>query len=173
LNDPPESEIINDQRVYTIESDTISAVIAKIKQLLHVSGAELSLVLVTDEKIRELNSTYRSVDEPTDVLSFPQHEDGIAGISRLLGLHQSAAAHHQPVLLGDVVISTETVRRRELTDHVEANQEFLLLLVHGILHLLGYNHELSDDEQRMNALQSDVLGQLSFDGAPPRLLTGC
>jgi probable rRNA maturation factor len=91
------------------------------------SEAELSILITDDEEIRSLNRDYRSVDSPTDVLSFSQVEgEGPAIASELLG---------------DVVISWETARSqaRELGHTVL--EEMKRLLVHGVLHLLGYDHE--------------------------------
>ena len=95
--------------------------------------SELSLVLVDNREIQDLNHRYRNKNEPTDVLSFPPGDGLPDGIC----------------LLGDVVISIEqaekqaTKRRKTLEDEVES------LLIHGILHLLGYDHERSQAEARI------------------------
>jgi rRNA maturation RNase YbeY len=81
---------------------------------------ELSIYLCTDDQIRLLNKHYRSTDESTDVLSFPQQ---------------------QLRLLGDVVISIETAKR-QATGHLR--DELRILLLHGILHLLGFDHEIDE-----------------------------
>ncbi|MCK5237297.1 MAG: rRNA maturation RNase YbeY, partial [Deltaproteobacteria bacterium] len=80
---------------------------------------ELSVLLTTDEHIHELNSKYRGKDKPTDVLSFPMDDE---------------------VLLGDVVISIERTVQQSKRFGVTPKEEFVRLLVHGILHLLGYDH---------------------------------
>ncbi len=93
-----------------------------------VSRAELSLALVDDSRIRELNRRYRNQDKPTDVLSFPLQDP------------------LWPDLLGDVVISVDTARRQAERRKVSVAEEIQTLLVHGILHLLGYDHEVSRAE---------------------------
>ncbi|CAI5520765.1 unnamed protein product [Closterium sp. Naga37s-1] len=91
-----------------------------------VAAAEMSVLLCTDAYIRELNSEWRGVDAPTDVLSFPQ--DQPPGLSPLL-------------LLGDVIISVETAQRQANERGHSLLDELRILMVHGMLHLLGYDHE--------------------------------
>ena len=103
--------------------------------LLRRRDAELSLVLVSDAVMRQLNRDWRGVDRPTDVLAFAQAEgpDGAP-----------------PGLLGDVVISIDTARRQAAGSAAPLGAELDRLLVHGVLHLLGYDHERSPAEaQRM------------------------
>ena len=95
---------------------------------LEQKAAELSLAFVTDQTIQELNSQYRNKDKPTDVLSFPLADD------------------LYPWLLGDVVISIETAQRQARRRRHSLREEVLTLLIHGILHLLGYDHEISRSE---------------------------
>ena len=105
-------------------------------------GAELSVALVDDAAMRRLNSDWRGKDRPTNVLSFPAGDAGAPG---------------RPVLLGDVVLALETTRReaadlrRPLDDHVSH------LVVHGVLHLLGYDHEAPAGAMAMEALETEIL----------------
>ena len=105
---------------------------ARILKILGRDAAELSLVLTGNSEIRELNRRYRHKNEPTDVLSFP------------LGDHLPGGH----ALLGDVIISVERAKSqaRERGKTMEAELE--TLLIHGILHLLGYDHEVSPKEAR-------------------------
>jgi rRNA maturation RNase YbeY len=108
--------------------------------------AELSVVLVDDRRMRRLNREYRGRDRPTDVLSFAQQE-GPAG----------APAG----LLGDVVISVPATRRQARERGVRLADEGDRLLVHGLLHLLGYDHEGSVAEaRRMQRRERALLGLL-------------
>ncbi|HKA53396.1 MAG TPA: rRNA maturation RNase YbeY [Candidatus Binatia bacterium] len=101
--------------------------------------AELSLALVTDPEIHALNHRYRGKDKPTDVLSFP------------------LADALQPSLLGDVVISIETAARQARRRGHSLREELQTLLIHGILHLLGYDHEVSRSEAaRMRRKEREV-----------------
>lgn len=106
--------------------------------------AELSLALVTDLEIHILNRRYRQKDKPTDVLSFP------------------LADELQPFLLGDVVISVETAARQAQRRHHSLREELQILLVHGILHLLGYDHEASPSEAvRMQRKEREIRALLT------------
>ncbi len=84
--------------------------------------------------IADLNQTYRQVDGPTNVLSFPMHEGEFADIT--------------PDLLGDVVISAEYAKDEALKANITLDERMSQLLVHGILHLVGFDHEI-DDEQAL------------------------
>lgn len=109
---------------------------------MRLPKAELSVLLCDDETIHALNRDYRHKDSPTDVLAFAMRE-GEGG-----GLH--------PELLGDVVISMDTARRQAITGGKTIVSEVTILLAHGLLHLLGYDHQTDDEERRMNAMV-DVL----------------
>ncbi len=108
--------------------------------------AELSLVLTDDREIRDLNRRWRGKDAPTNVLSFA------ASLAR--------PAPEAPLVLGDVVLAFETVRReaaaqgKPLADHVRH------LIVHGVLHLLGHDHEKARDAARMERLECEILARL-------------
>ena len=108
-------------------------------------NAELSILLTDDRTIQALNRDYRGVDAPTDVLAFSQAE----------GEDFGAAEDECP--LGDVVISVETAERQAAERGHGLEEEIELLLAHGVLHLLGYDHERPEDENRMFARQSELL----------------
>jgi rRNA maturation RNase YbeY len=105
----------------------------RLLRALRLPDAELSLLLVSDAVMRELNRDWRGKDRPTDVLSFAQAE-GPGG----------APAG----LLGDVVISLDTARRQAAERAETLASELDRLLIHGVLHLLGYDHERSPVEAR-------------------------
>ncbi|MFQ5847204.1 MAG: rRNA maturation RNase YbeY [Candidatus Methylomirabilales bacterium] len=104
--------------------------------------SEVSVLLVGDRAIRRLNRTYLSRDHPTDVLAFPQ---------------QQGFPSPHPHLLGDVVISVETALRQAKAHGHSLAQEITLLLIHGILHLLGYNDRTPAARRRMWAEQARLL----------------
>ena len=104
---------------------------------LDKSEAELSILITDDEEIHALNREYRYVDSPTDVLSFSQIEGG----GPVIG----------PSLLGDVVISWETAQRQAKALGHTVPEEMKRLLVHGVLHLLGFDHE--EGEERAAAMR--------------------
>ncbi|HME92409.1 MAG TPA: rRNA maturation RNase YbeY [Myxococcaceae bacterium] len=112
---------------------------------LGVRGAELSICLVGDAAIRRLNRTWRRIDRPTDVLSFP------AG--------QMPGAAQGPKLLGDVVISVDTARRRAGMSRRALDAELARYLAHGLLHLLGYDHHTRAQAASMAKLEESLLGE--------------
>jgi rRNA maturation RNase YbeY len=113
-------------------------------KILELEHCELSLMLVSDSGIRRLNREFRSKNRATDVLSFPQIE-----LSNDLSLNASSAvAAPPPLTLGDIVISIDTARRQARELGQRANARIRTLLIHGTLHLLGYDHESSAAEAR-------------------------
>jgi probable rRNA maturation factor len=104
---------------------------------------ELSLYLTDDSTVHNLNREYRGVDKTTDVLSFSQREG--ENFDQLDGL------------LGDVVISIEQARRQSVDYGHSMAREVGFLTVHGVLHLLGWDHEEPDDEHRMMAKTEEIL----------------
>jgi rRNA maturation RNase YbeY len=111
-------------------------------------NAELSVLFVGDRAMRTLNRRYRGKDKTTDVLSF--------------SLREGAFSQVQPEILGDIVIAVPTAARQAAEAGHTLGREIDVLLVHGLLHLLGYNHELSDDEERrMKRRELQLLKRMS------------
>ena len=102
---------------------------------------ELSLVLADDATVRRLNHEYRGKDSATNVLSFPP-------------------AFDDETLLGDVVLAEETVRRETVEQGKARADHVTHLVVHGCLHLLGYDHEDDEEARRMEALEVEILATL-------------
>jgi len=103
-----------------------------------LSGGEVGLIVVSDPYIKKLNKKYRNKDAPTDVLSFsflePEHEDN---------------AKEEEFAIGDIIISLDRAREQALERGHSLEQEIVLLTVHGLLHLLGYDHEGKEDRELM------------------------
>lgn len=117
--------------------------------------AEVSIALVSDVYIRELNSHYRHKDCPTDVLSFAMQED--------IGEEPPMAeAGEEGVILGDVVISLETAERQATEFGHSFRREVAFLTAHGVLHLLGYDHETDADREVMRSREEGVLKLLNL-----------
>lgn len=120
--------------------------------------AEVGVVLADDEYIRQLNRQYRNKDMPTDVLSF--------------AMNDHCATEHEPditeapedieILLGDIVISLETTARQALEFGHSLERELAYLTVHGMLHLLGYDHEEEEDRAEMRQEEEYVLSLLGI-----------
>lgn len=109
-------------------------------------NTEVSVLLTADTQIAQLNKEYRQVEGPTDVLSFSQLEGD-----------DNFTQEEDDGLLGDVVISVETAKRQAESQGHSLDEEIDVLLVHGILHLLGYDHAEPDEEKKMFARQTEIL----------------
>jgi probable rRNA maturation factor len=110
---------------------------------------ELSLVLTGDAEQRRLNRRYRGRDEPTNVLSFPSGE-------------AAGPARGAPLLLGDVVLACETLAREAAEQRTPFADHLRHLVVHGVLHLLGYDHVEEGEARRMEALETAILRRLGI-----------
>jgi probable rRNA maturation factor len=107
----------------------------KTEQILNALGCnahEISIVILDDKEITHLNESYRGICKPTNVLAFPMQEGEFSDIT--------------PGLLGDVVISLETAEKEAITANISLEERISQLLIHGILHLLGFDHEEGDRE---------------------------
>lgn len=118
-------------------------------------ACELSIAFVNDEEIHRLNREYRKIDRPTDVLSFALLEAQSPSPA-------ASADAGAPTILGDVIISTETARRQADERGHSFERELSILLLHGILHLFGYDHETDEEAQRMEALEQQLLNEIRF-----------
>ncbi|SMC17856.1 probable rRNA maturation factor [Desulfacinum hydrothermale DSM 13146] len=121
----------------------------RILNALGCNEAELSLAVLDDEAIRKLNAQYRGVDEPTDVLSFPMGQGEFADIA--------------PQMLGDVVLSVETADAMAAAHRISLEAVLDLLLIHGVLHLVGYDHADPQEARRMDRKTLDLLTLLGHD----------
>jgi probable rRNA maturation factor len=115
--------------------------------ILGLNKVELSILLCGDDFIHQLNRDYRGKDSPTDVLSFSQREGG---------------SPDDPVL-GDVIISIERAQKQASERHHDLGDELSLLLVHGILHLLGYDHEEDEEAEEMESKEKEILCLLKVE----------
>jgi probable rRNA maturation factor len=108
---------------------------------------DVSLVFCKDAEMQRLNKAYRGRDEPTDVLSFPLGDE-------------YTLEHETRRTAGDIVISTDTLRENSAFFKVNELDELRRLLVHGLLHLAGNDHETNDPSEPMLVLQEEILGKL-------------
>ena len=117
--------------------------------------AEISVSFVDNAKIHELNREYREKDRPTDVLSFPMWEKE--------DLADGTALDGHAVTLGDIIISAEKAREQAAEYGHSILREITFLAVHSTLHLLGYDHEVSEEDERyMNKKQEEVLVKIGL-----------
>jgi probable rRNA maturation factor len=110
------------------------------------AGAEISLLLCDDAFIRDLNQKWRGIDKPTNVLSFPASDTAVLG-----------------PLLGDIVIAHGTARREAEEENKSLPAHVTHLLVHGFLHLIGYDHLDAAEAEEMEALERTILADLGID----------
>ena len=115
---------------------------------LGYTDPEISIVVVGDSEIRELNRKYRGVDNTTDVLAFSMLEGESSNV--------------YPPMLGDIVINISAARRTAQTCNVSFFLVMDLLLVHGILHLIGYDHENHEDARRMIEKTLELMERLDY-----------
>ncbi|MCB0081377.1 MAG: rRNA maturation RNase YbeY [Caldilineaceae bacterium] len=132
------------------------AVIARTLQRCAQPEAALTLVLTDNAAVQQLNRDYRGVDAPTDVLSFSNQEDVDSAPPAIHGLpDEISAALNQ--YLGDIIIAYPYAVAQAATYKNSVGAELRLLTVHGVLHLLGYDHGTSEEEAAMWALQREIL----------------
>ena len=137
----------NRQRTVAIHTAVVKRRLRWIMAYLGCSDRELSVVFGSDRLLQELNGTYRHKDRVTNVLAFPQHP----------------TYEGEPVtaMLGDVIVSLPTAAREAYALQQSLEERVVYLLLHGILHLLGYDHERSATQRRhMEALERRVLAYL-------------
>jgi len=135
-----EVTISNRQRKYPVDHQKMRAWAVAVLSMQHELSVEVGLVFVGDRIIRQFNRDYRGLDAPTDVLSFPMRDQNLKR-----GL-PSASPAFPPSLLGDVMISLERADAEAPLYGREYSGQVLFLLIHGLLHLLGYDHERSRSE---------------------------
>ncbi len=130
----------------------LRGVAEKILSVLGCPTSELSIAIVGDRAIRILNREYLGKDRPTNVISFSMQEGDFGTVN--------------PSLLGDVVISVDTAAREAEEAGVTFWERLVFLLMHGILHLTGYDHERSGEEEarRMEAKEQEVFALLKKEG---------
>ncbi|HLG51364.1 MAG TPA: rRNA maturation RNase YbeY [Chloroflexota bacterium] len=134
-----------------VDRDLLARVLRKVLEQQGITGTVAVTVLVTgDEEIRDLNRQFRQKDAPTDVLSFPQLGGAVPFPT------PSGAPRH----LGDIVISYDRVRAQAQEYGHSERRELAYLAVHGMLHLLGFDHEVEAERQRMRAAEEAALTEV-------------
>lgn len=133
-------EVVNRQRTCRVPTRDWSQLGDRILKLIGHNNASATIAFISDRKSRELNNTFRGVDGPTDVLSFPSDDGGTN--------------------LGDVAVSIETARVQAKRNRLPLEQEIAQLILHGLLHLSGYDHEADNGE--MNRLELQLRRRLKL-----------
>ena len=146
--------IVNRQRRLKVPMKSLRAAAVRILSDLGCTSSELSVAIVGDRTMRILNRDYLQKDRPTNVISFSMQEGECVSIN--------------PELLGDVVISADTAAREAEEGGVPFMERLVFLLLHGILHLLGYDHErgTAAEARRMEAREQELFAQLRTEFLP-------
>ncbi len=110
---------------------------------LNLKNSSFSIILTNDEEIRKLNQKYRKINKPTDVLSFPINANNNLPIN----------------LLGDIYISVPMMKKQAKDYNTGEKRELSFLVIHGLLHLLGYDHINEDDKKKMRELEKELLDE--------------
>ncbi len=132
-----------------ITPDFIEGISAKILRHLELYRVNLNIIITDNAFIREINKRYRGKDSPTDVISFAYREESFPEIDNL------------DEELGDIYLSIEKAGEQSADFDNDLQGEVTRLLIHGILHLAGYDHEKGEDEaEKMRSLEEEIINQL-------------
>ena len=142
--------IVNRQRGVRIPLKPLDLFLRRIRRQLRLGRAEISVAFVTNSEIARLNKLYRHKSGPTDVLSFPA----------LPSENSPLATRHSPLPLGDIAIAPGVARKYARRHNRSLAAELRVLLLHGVLHLLGYDHEA--DRGQMDRLERKLRRRLGL-----------
>lgn len=148
--------IINRQDQFSLDLPSLRAYARHLKSVLKLGKREFNVCFVSDSEISRMNSVYRGKAMPTDVLSFPWEGDEEIGLQR-------ADVDEFSDFLGDIVISVASAERNALSEGHSTEEEIRFLILHGVLHLLGYDHET--DQGEMDSLELSLRTRLGQTGA--------
>jgi probable rRNA maturation factor len=152
--DKPYSREVKRSWLRTVISKTLATAKADTR-------VQLDIVITNDETVHQLNREYRNIDKPTDVLAFAlAEESGEAD--------PFVAPPEEPKPLGEVIVSYPTAVKQATEHGHSTERELALLVVHGVLHLLGYDHDTDAAEEEMQALERQTLARMQWQLDPPR-----
>ncbi|WP_320129283.1 rRNA maturation RNase YbeY [uncultured Sphaerochaeta sp.] len=134
----------------------LKAILAELKK----ENSEISVTFASDATIQELNKTYRAKDEPTDILSFVQTDEINDFDWPDFSYEQGDEPEEGNIVLGDIVISLDTLQRNAQSFTVSIDEELFRLLIHGVLHLLGGDHKTNEESEPMLRQQEELLSRL-------------
>ncbi len=139
-------EIFNETNEDIKEISDIKRVIDIAIKHQKLDNLEFNIIIVDNTYIHELNKNYRGIDRPTDVISFALEDD-------------KSFIHTDFKVLGDIYISLDTAKRQAEEYKHSLKREISFLSIHGLLHLLGYDHMVKEDEEKMFELQELILDE--------------
>lgn len=122
---------------------------------------EVYILFTNNDRIQEINREHRQIDKPTDVLSFPMYDkEEIDGYRKIDKEENSKEVH--PIILGDIIISVEKVAEQANEYGHTYDRELAYLVVHGMLHILGYDHINANDKKKMRQKEEEILQKLNI-----------
>lgn len=139
-----------DYQLYT--EDIVDAVFKSLNLCKAGDPVEVSLLLSNNQRLQSLNLNFREKNEPTNVLSFAYEELNKEQLLKLF-------PHKKPLYLGDIALSYETISKEANEQNKSFKDHFTHLIIHGILHLLGWDHIQKDEQIEMEALETKILKQ--------------
>ncbi len=148
-------QIENNQTKIKIHLRNVRSTVRTLLNIMDCANKEISISFVDDKTIQQLNNIYLQKNKPTNVLSFSLQEGEYGNIN--------------PDILGDIIISAETAQRDAAIGNLSLSEEIVFLIIHGLLHLLGFNHEnttkIQTAKMRMKEkeLFQNIISQLKFD----------
>jgi probable rRNA maturation factor len=156
--------ILNRQRTVRVARPPLEAFLARVRQQLRLNGSEITIALVSDPSIARMNELYRHKKGPTDVLSFPSDEPQLRSAAarhrRARRVNHTSPSTPDAHSLGDIAISPATARRNAKKFGRTLPGELQILILHGVLHLLGYDHET--DKGQMTRVENRLRRKLGL-----------
>ncbi|QQG35510.1 MAG: rRNA maturation RNase YbeY [Micavibrio aeruginosavorus] len=155
VNHPAWEDTGIDLKSFADEVVGLTLAMADLPEGLSERGLEICVVLTDDSEIHSLNRDYRGMDKPTNVLSFANLDSDSA--------NEELAQDDMPFFLGDIIIAWETMQREALEQHKEFLAHLRHMMVHGALHLLGYNHMDDEEASEMEGLEIKILEKMNVE----------
>lgn len=149
-------EVVNETGLF-VDEDAAARSVLLVLESEELGSGEVALAFIEEGSMAELNERYRGVGEATDVLSFPGGSDEDLDWPD----PEADATQDRPPFLGDVLVCPDVARRNALDDGVSTAEELRRLVVHGVLHLLGYDHEV--DHGEMSAREAAILDDPAWE----------
>ena len=143
-----------------MDEDAAARAVLLVLELEKLESGEVALAFIDEGSMAELNERYRGVGEATDVLSFPGGSDDDLDWPE----PEADPLEDRPPFLGDVLVCPDVARRNAQGDGVSTAEELRKLVVHGVLHLLGYDHEV--DQGEMSARETAILDDHAWETSP-------
>ena len=169
--------ILNQQDGYVVNTSRLGEFVRQLRQALRLGRRDCNVCLVGDRQIKRLNALHRGTNRPTDVLSFPWHAPAPPALpqpgrkrARVGKTRRSASEGAAPEFknfLGDIVISVDTAKTNARREGHSTLNEIRWLILHGVLHLLGYDHER--DQGEMTRLEHALRSRLGISGDRSRV----